>query len=92
MYCYFARKHAALSSAGVLCAPLPAPEEPPLGWIDVNEESGEDVRKQISAVFPTTLYDYLAEGVGNVRGKGAFRAFTCGYIHWSSGCPLRRKT
>lgn len=31
------------------------------------------------------LYTYLAEGVGNTNGKGAFRALQRGFIHWSSG-------
>ena len=40
---------------------------------------------KVPAVFPTTLYSYLADGVGNVSGQGAFRALTQGYIHWLSG-------
>ena len=78
-------KHARLSSAGMICAPLPLPHEPPLGWTNVTEENQREVALQIPSVFPTTLYNYLAEGVGNVSGKGAYRALTRGYIHWSSG-------
>lgn len=32
-----------------------------------------------------TLYTYLAEGVGRALTRGAFRALTRGYTHWSSG-------
>ena len=82
---YLARKHTSTSSSGLTCAPLPLPDEPPLGWNDVTEENREEMAEQIPAVFPTTLYSYLADGVGNVSGQGAFRALTRGYIHWSSG-------
>ena len=36
-------------------------------------------------VLPTTLYTYLAEGVGNEKGALAFRALKRGYVHWASG-------
>ena len=39
----------------------------------------------MSCVLPTTLYTYLAEGVGNAKGSKAFRALTRGYVLWSSG-------
>ena len=39
----------------------------------------------IPHVTPATLYSYLAEGVSNVSGKGAFRALTRGYQLWASG-------
>lgn len=31
------------------------------------------------------LYTYLANGCGNKRTEGAFRALQRGYIHWASG-------
>ena len=37
------------------------------------------------SVSPTTLYIYLAEGVGNAKVSQAFRALKRGYIHWASG-------
>ena len=43
------------------------------------------MNKSLPLVYPTTLYEYLAQGVGNVSGKGAFRALTRGYTHWASG-------
>ena len=36
-------------------------------------------------VLPTTLYTYLAEGVGNAKEAMAFRALRKGYIYWQSG-------
>lgn len=36
-------------------------------------------------LFPGLLYNYLAEGVGNTTGRGAFRALQRGFAHWSSG-------
>ena len=57
--CYLALKHSALSSVGILCAPLPLPDELPLGWVVVNEEGGQDIMVQIPSVLPTTLYQYL---------------------------------
>ena len=73
-----------LSQAGITCI-LPLPQEPPLGWTTITSENQADMAKRIPGVYPTTLYQYLAEGVGNVTGTGAFRALFRGYIHWSSG-------
>ena len=44
---------------------------------------------QLITILPGVLYSYLAEGVGHSTGKGAFRALSCGYVHWASG---RRET
>ena len=54
-------------------------------WVAVSAENKCDIAKHIPNVYPSTLYQYLADGVGNVYGKGAFRALTRGYIHRSSG-------
>lgn len=36
-------------------------------------------------LFTGLVYTYLAEGTGNVTGRGAFRALQRGFNHWSSG-------
>lgn len=82
---YLPRKHRDLCASGVPCDPLPLPSQPPLGWKVIESSNHEQMAKHIPAIFPSTLYQYLAEGVGNVGGKGAFRALTRGYIHWASG-------
>jgi len=61
------------------------PSFPPLGWTRITDVNRNEVTKILPSVYQTTLYAYLAEGVGNVSGKGAFRALTRGYIHWASG-------
>lgn len=74
-----------LEESGVHCAPLPLPSFPPLGWTQITDVNRDEVTKLLPSVYPTTLYEYLVEGVGNVSGKGTFRALTRGYIHWASG-------
>ena len=74
-----------LEASGVVCAPLALPTFPPLGWTPVTKENQNNVKMLLPLMYPTTLYEYLAEGVGNVSGKGAFRALTRGYTHWASG-------
>lgn len=71
-----------LEESGVHCVPLPLPSFPPLGWTQITDANRDEVTKLLPTVYPTTLYEYLAEGVGNVSGKGAFRALTRGYVHW----------
>ena len=82
---YFYRKREKLEASGVTCAPLPLPTFPPLGWTLITDSNQRNVKPVMPVVYPTTLYEYLAEGVGNVSGKGAFRALTRGYTHWASG-------
>ena len=86
---YLPRKYQQLQASGIHCAPLSIPRLPPLGWTRDTDDNRDDVGKLLSKVFPTTLYHYLAEGVGNTSGntsgKGAFRALTRGYVHWASG-------
>ena len=45
-------------------------------------------------VLPTTVYTYLAKGVGIAKVSKAFRALTRGYVHWASGriCKLEIHT
>ncbi len=38
--------------------------------------------------YPGLLYTYLAEGVGNTTGRGAFQALQRGFTHWSTGPPV----
>ena len=50
---YLQREHTSTSSSGLTCAPLPLPDEPPLGWNDVTEENREEMAERIPAVFST---------------------------------------
>ena len=49
------------------------------------EENKREIAKEMPLVLQTTLYTYLAEGVGNAKGSKAFRALKRGYVHWASG-------
>ena len=51
----------------------------------MEESNSKGIAKQLPIVSPTTLYTYLAEGVGNTKGSMAFRALKKGYVHWASG-------
>ena len=82
---YLEKKRLDLMSANVNVAPLPPPNFPLHGWQSVEESNAEDIAKQLPCILPTTLYTYLAEGVGNARGSMAFRALKRGYVHWASG-------
>ena len=82
---YLYRKQMQLEASGITCAPLPLPTFPPLGWTQVSDLNQREIKMSMPLLYPTTLYEYLAEGVGNVSGKGAFRALTRGYTHWASG-------
>ena len=55
------------------------------GWRSIKEDNACDIAKDMPSVSPTTLYTYLAEGVGNAKVSQAFRALKRGYIHWASG-------
>ena len=78
---YLYRNREQLEASGITHAPLPFPTFPPLGWTLITDSNQRDVKITLLVVHPTTLYEYLAEGVGNVSGKGAFRALTRGYTH-----------
>ena len=82
---YLERKRLSLVSANVNVAPLPQPHFPLHGWQLVNESNAEEIAKDFPCVLPTTLYTYLAEGVGKARGSMAFRALKRGYVHWAYG-------
>ena len=82
---YLYRKRMQLEASGMTCAPLPLPSFPPLGWTLLTETNQMEMKALMPVVYPTTLYEYLAEGVGNVSGAHAFRALTRGYTHWASG-------
>ena len=82
---YLYRKRLLLETSGIVCAPLPLPSFPPLGWTQVTDTNQEEIKKAMPLIHPTTMYEYLAEGVGNVSGRGAFCALTRGYTQWASG-------
>lgn len=82
---YMERKRQKLLSSNINVAPLPYPSFPLEGWQAVEECNAEHIAKQLPSISNTTLYTYLAEGVGNTKGSLAFRALKRGYVHWASG-------
>ena len=78
-----------LLAANVQVVPLPRPTFPPHGWQIVDEKNAAQVAGCMPCVLPTTLYTYLAEGVGNAKVSKTFRALTRGYAHWASGRILK---
>jgi hypothetical protein len=62
------------------------PALPPFGCTQVTASNQGDMKKTMPQLYTTTLYEYLAECVGNVSGKGGFRVQTRGYTHWASRC------
>ena len=51
----------------------------------MDEKSSQDVTKEMPILSHSTMYTYLAEGVGNAKGSLSFRSLKRGYIHWASG-------
>ena len=82
---YLEHKRQQLLASQVAVAPLQRPPHPPCGWQTLSDDNRERLALQMPCVLPTTLYAYLAEGVGNAKGAMAFRALRKGYIHWQSG-------
>lgn len=82
---YLEKKRQRLMSSNITVAPLPTPYFPLHGWIEVKDKNAQSAAKDMPSVSPSTLYTYLAEGVGNAKGSQAFRALKRGYIHWASG-------
>ena len=78
-------------SSNINVAPLPQPAFPLRGWQTVEESNSKEIGKQLPIVSPTTLYTYLAEGVGNTNGSMTFRALKRGYVHWASGRTCMNK-
>ena len=68
---YLYRKRMQLEASGMTCAPLPLPSFPPLGWTLLTETNQMEMKALMPVVYPTTLFEYLAEGVGNVSGAHA---------------------
>ena len=82
---YLEKKCQKLLSSNIAVAPLLTPSFPLHGWTEVNDDNAQSITTDMPAVSPSTLYTYLAEGVGNAKGTLAFRALKRGYIHWASG-------
>ena len=82
---YLERKRQKLLSSNVRVASLPRPAFPLTGWQTVDEKSSEEVTKEMPIITQSTMYTYLAEGVGNAKGSLSFRSLKRGYIHWASG-------
>lgn len=78
-------------SSNIAVTPLSTPSYPLHGWTEVKDNNTQTIVKDMPSVSPSTLYTYLAEGVGNAKGSQAFRAFRAfralkrDYIHWASG-------
>ena len=81
---YLEKKHQRLVSQGINVAPLPVPQIPLCGWIDITDATPASLDADFPCVSPSVLYTYLAEGVGNSQGKKSFRALKRGYIHYAS--------
>lgn len=81
---YLERKRKRLNEAGSNIPPLSVPSFPVCGWSKLSPESPLNDPK-FPSLSQGTLYTYLAEGVGNTRGKKAFRALKRGYVHFTSG-------
>lgn len=64
---YLEKKRQRLLAANVQVALLPPPAFPPHGWQIVDEEKATQVAGRMPCVLPTTLYTYLAKGVGNTK-------------------------
>ncbi len=82
---YLEKKRQRLLLSNIAVAPLSTPSYPLHGWTEVNDDSTQRIVKDMPSLSPSTLYTYLAEGVGNAKGSQAFRALKRGYIHWASG-------
>lgn len=81
---YLEKKRKRLLEAGLNVAPLPLPSLPVHGWHTLSPECPL-LEPDFPSISQVTLYTYLAEGVGNTKGKKSFRALKRGYIHFSSG-------
>ena len=53
---YLYRKQLQLESSGVVCAPLPPPTFPPLGWTRVTDVNQEEIKRSMPFIHPTTLF------------------------------------
>ena len=81
---YLERKHQKLSQHSSV-APLPCPGFPMIGWKLITLDKPREMSADMPSISQSTLYTYLAEGVGNVKGSMAFRALKQGYKHYASG-------
>ena len=82
---YLERKRQKLLSQHSSVALLPHPSFPTVGWKLITLDQQQEMPAEMPSVSQSTLYTYLAEGVGNVRGSMAFRALKQGYKHYASG-------
>ena len=82
---YLERKRQKLLSQHSSVALLPRPSFPTIGWKLITLDQQQEMPAEMPSVSQSTLYTYLAEGVGNVRGSMAFRALKQGYKHCASG-------
>lgn len=82
---YLEKKKKHLIESGMNLPSLPIPPFPVLGWRKLTPSENPLLEDDFPCVSQGTLYTYLAEGVGNTRGKKAFHALKRGYIHFLSG-------
>ena len=79
---YLEKKRERLIEADLDVPPLPIPTHPVQGLVKLSESPS--LEENFPSISQGTLYTYLAEGVGNTKGKKAFRALKRGYIHFTS--------
>ena len=82
---YLERKLQKLLCQHSSVAPLPCPSFPTVGWKMINLQQPQESLPEMPSTSQSTLYTYLAKGVGNIKGSMAFRALKQCYKHYASG-------
>lgn len=82
---YLEQKRQKLLSQHSSVALLPRPSFPMVGWKLISLDQQQEMLAEMPSISQSTLYTYLAEGLGNARGSMAFRALKQGYKHYASG-------
>lgn len=83
---YLERKRQKLLPQNPALEPLPCPDFPAVGWLVITlGDHPQEIPAEMPSILQSTLYTYLAEGVGNTKGSMAFRALKQGYKHYASG-------
>ena len=83
---YLERKRQKLLSQNSSVAPLQCPDFPMIGWKVITlSDHPQEMPAEMPSISQSTLYTYLAEGMGNAKGSMAFRALKQGYKHYASG-------
>ena len=84
---YLYKKHLRLEETGLVMAPMSQPKSAPLsGWEFVTEANAQTIAQNLPCVTFGIMYSYLDSRTGREHGEDTFRALSCGYTHWASGC------